>query len=48
MRQRAFRDPPQMTAWQKADFIAEPGLSQPRKAGPDEAFEIRYRVIWTE
>ena len=38
----------EMTRWQKADFIAEPGLSQPRKAGPDEAFEIRYRVIWAE
>jgi len=38
----------QMTGWQKADFIAEPGLSQPRKAGPDEAFEIRYRVLWME
>jgi hypothetical protein len=37
-----------MTGWQKADFIAEPGLSQPRKAGPDEAFEIRYRVLWVE
>ena len=38
----------QMTGWQKADFIAEPGLSQPRKTVPDEGFEIRYRVIWTE
>ena len=38
----------QMTGWRKADFIAEPGLSQPRKSGPDEGFEIRYRVIWTE
>jgi hypothetical protein len=38
----------EMTRWQKADFIAEPGLSQPRKAGPDEAFEIRYRVLWME
>lgn len=37
-----------MTGWQKADFIAEPGLSQPRKAGPDGAFEIRYRVLWAE
>ena len=36
------------TRWQKADFIAEPGLSQPRKSGPDEAFEVRYRVLWTE
>jgi MFS family permease len=38
----------EMTRWQKADFIAEPGLSQPRKAGADEAFEIRYRVLWPE
>ena len=37
-----------MTGRQKADFVAEPGLSQPRKAGPDEAFEIRYRVLWME
>lgn len=34
----------EMTRWQKADFIA----AQPRKSGPDEAFEIRYRVLWTE
>ena len=37
----------QMTGWQKADFIAEPGLSQSRKTGPDEGFEIRRRVHWT-
>ena len=29
----------EMTRWQKADFSAEPGLSQPRKTGPDEGFE---------
>jgi hypothetical protein len=37
-----------MTGWQKADFVAEPGLSQPRRASADEAFEIRYRVVWPE
>ena len=34
--------------WERAHFVAAPGLSQPRKAGPDEAFEIRYRVLWPE
>ncbi len=34
--------------WERAQFVAAPGLSQPRKAGADEAFEIRYRVIWPE
>jgi hypothetical protein len=34
-------------AWRRADFVAEPGGAQPRKAGASEAFEIRYRVAWT-
>jgi hypothetical protein len=34
--------------WERAAFIAAPGLTQPRKAGPDEGFEIRYRMIWAE
>lgn len=34
--------------WERAQFTAAPGLSQPRKAGREEAFEIRYRVIWAE
>ena len=34
--------------WERAAFIAAPGLSQPKKAGPDEAFEIRYRVLWPQ
>ncbi len=34
--------------WERATFIAAPGLSQPKKAAPDEAFEIRYRVLWPE
>ena len=33
---------------ERAQFVAAPGLSQPRKSGADEAFEIRYRVIWPE
>jgi hypothetical protein len=34
--------------WERAQFVAAPGLSQPRKASPDEPFEIRYRVIQVE
>jgi MFS family permease len=34
--------------WERAQFVAAPGLTQPRKAGADEPFEIRYRVIWPE
>ena len=38
----------QFSRWERAAFVAAPGLTQPRKAGPDEAFEIRYRMIWPE
>jgi hypothetical protein len=38
----------QFGRWERAQFIAAPGLSQPRKAGAGEPFEIRYRVIWAE
>jgi hypothetical protein len=34
--------------WERAAFVAAPGLSQPRKADASEAFEIRYRVLWPE
>jgi MFS family permease len=34
--------------WERAQFVAAPGLSQPRKADATEPFEIRYRVIWAE
>jgi MFS family permease len=34
--------------WERAQFIAEPGGGQPRKAGADEGFEIRYRIVWPE
>jgi hypothetical protein len=34
--------------WERAAFIASPGGQQPRKTGPDEGFEIRYRVLWPE
>ena len=34
--------------WERAQFVAAPGLTQPRKATADEAFEIRYRVLWPE
>lgn len=36
------------TRWERAAFVAAPGLTQPRKASADEAFEIRYRMIWPE
>ena len=38
----------QFGRWARAGFVATPGLSQPRKAGAEEAFEIRYRVLWPE
>ena len=34
--------------WERAAFVAAPSLSQPKKAAPDEAFEIRYRVLWPQ
>jgi hypothetical protein len=30
--------------WQRVDFIEEPGADTPRKAGPGDDYEIRYRV----
>jgi len=33
-------------AWTPADFIAEPGKEQPRKATAGDRYEIRYRVEW--
>ena len=35
--------------WERAQFVVGQGPdAQPRKTGPDEAFEIRYRMIWPE
>jgi hypothetical protein len=33
--------------WERAQYVADPD-AQPRDAGPDEGFEIRYRMIWPE
>jgi hypothetical protein len=33
--------------WERAQYLVE-GDSQPRKTGPEEGFEIRYRMIWPE
>lgn len=35
-----------LSAWQRADFIAEPGKTQARKATPADNYEIRYRADW--
>lgn len=40
------RNSTRLTSWQRAAFVAEAGPAQPRKAGADEAFEIRYRLNW--
>lgn len=34
------------TAWTPADYIAEPGTSQPRKATAADRYEVRYRAVW--
>jgi hypothetical protein len=34
--------------WERAQYVVAPGDTQPRKTGPDESFEIRYRMIWPE
>jgi hypothetical protein len=33
--------------WERAQYVTEAD-AQPRQAGPDEGFEIRYRMIWPE
>jgi hypothetical protein len=33
--------------WERAQYVAGPD-AQPRPAGADEGFEIRYRMIWPE
>lgn len=36
----------EFVAWQRADFIAEPGKTQARKATTADNYEIRYRPQW--
>ena len=35
-------------AWQQAEYVAEPGHDQARKATPADTYEIRYRTVWPE
>jgi hypothetical protein len=35
-------------AWTPADWIAEPGREQPRKATAADQYEIRFRVEWAD
>jgi hypothetical protein len=35
----------EQSPWQAVDFAAGPG-EQPRKPGPADAYELRYRVAW--
>jgi len=37
---------PEFSAWQRADFIGEPGNPQARRATPADNYEIRYRADW--
>jgi hypothetical protein len=36
----------EFSAWQRADFIAEPGRQQARRATSADNYEIRYRADW--
>lgn len=36
----------ELGSWQRADFIAEPGKTQARKATASDNYEIRYRAVW--
>jgi hypothetical protein len=38
----------QFGAWQRADFIGEPGDDHARRPTPDESYDIRYRAVWQE
>lgn len=33
-------------AWQPADYIAEPGKAEVRRANAADRYEIRYRTVW--
>jgi hypothetical protein len=39
---------PEFSAWQRADYIAEPGKEQSRRATAADNYEIRYRADWGE
>jgi hypothetical protein len=44
---RLRSDPPRQEAlgpWQHLDYVAEQGNAGPRKAGPKDDYDIRYRV----
>jgi hypothetical protein len=36
----------QFGAWQRADFVGEPGADRARRATPEESYDIRYRAVW--
>ena len=36
----------EFSPWQRAEYIADPGKDQPRRATPDDNYEIRYRTEW--
>jgi hypothetical protein len=38
----------QFGAWQRADFIGEPGDDHARRPTPAESYDIRYRAVWQE
>ena len=37
---------PELSAWQRPDFIGGPGKQQARRATPADNYEIRYRADW--
>jgi hypothetical protein len=37
---------PEFSPWQRAEYIGEPGQSQPRRATAADNYEIRYRADW--
>ena len=44
---RLAENPPRaenFNAWRQLDFVGDPGTDAPRRAGPGDDFEIRYRV----
>ncbi|MEX0751381.1 MAG: hypothetical protein WD073_00450 [Xanthobacteraceae bacterium] len=36
----------EFSSWQRADYIAEPGKEEARRATADDNYEIRYRAVW--
>ncbi|HET7679440.1 MAG TPA: hypothetical protein VFK79_04820 [Xanthobacteraceae bacterium] len=39
---------PEFSAWQRADYIGEPGKPQARRATAADDYEIRYRADWAD